>query len=510
MTYTLIPNIWYTITPETDCDLATPNGVSIHLPAGIQYFHFADCVSIDISGTATVTQNPPLFKPASASALGGGYIESNLNVGHGAADAVAAVCTLTLGDLATGGTLEDSNGQSVELENPHKYATGSVSIPDATAAGTLAIGEWSKVWEAQPGSYAIGWFLPKQDAETQLGGTLKLMRGEEVIYSHEFAADVEGAPWTIASVKAELEADENWPCTILDDDAEVDFQAPVPGASWNDVTLVLEGDLFDAGGGAPVYHGGMERGGEGARTAADVFNDIHGDDDCPVGVSLDADEQGLGFTAKEYGVNDEIAVTGSMFSDAAGMSGGHGDYTVAELVTAIAGEFDDITPAAGETEGTITLTAAEAGAAANAITYTATGCFGSGTVKQGSTTRGKNTVAQTAFKIYLNGAEFSGGGAPAAPVPEPLGTTTTLKHGHVYTLAVAENTDLSALSVELYGTAELWVDYTAGSITLPEWTWPDLDEPQVWAGGRRYCLVLVNDGTATLAAVNYDYILPSD
>ena len=283
MTYTLIPNIWYTITPETDCDIDTPNGISIHLPAGIQYFHFADCVSIDISGTATVTQNPPLFKPASASALGGGYIESNLNVGHGAADAVPAVCTLTLGNLATGGTLTDSNGQHVELEAPHKYAEGGVALSGATAAGTLAIGEWSREWEAQPGAYATGYFLPIS-AETQLGGTLKLMRGEDEVYSHVFAADEEGAPWTVASVKAELEADADWPCTILDEESEIDFQAPVAGESWNDVVLVLEGDLF-----SNQYYGGMSGGGEGARTAVDVFNDIHNDENCPVDVTLDAD-----------------------------------------------------------------------------------------------------------------------------------------------------------------------------------------------------------------------------
>ena len=503
MTYTLIPNIWYTITPETDCDIDTPNGISIHLPAGIQYFHFADSVSIDISGTATVTQNPPLFKPASASALGGGYIESNLNIGHPAADAAKAVCTLTLGDLAAGGTLTDSNGQSVELEAPHKYATGTVSIPDATAAGTLTIGEWSKEWETQPGAYALGYFLPVLQTETQLGGTLKLMRGEEVVYSHEFAADEEGAPWTIASVKAELEADENWPCTITDEENEIDFLAPVAGTSWNDVELVLEGDLFDNG---EVYHDGMSGGGVGARTAVEVFNDIHTDADCPVGVSLDADEMELGFTAKEYGVNDTVVVTGSLFADAVGMSGGHGDYTVAELVTSIGGEFDDITPTAGEAEGTIVLTADTPGADANAITYAATGCFGGGSVKQGSTTRGKNAVAQTAFKIFLNGAELD---IEPAPVPEPLGTTTTLLHGHVYTLAVAADTDLSALSVKAYATCELWIDYSAGSVTWPEGCWWADGSAPTLAAGKSYAIALRNDGVKLRANVQYEDDTPA-
>lgn len=88
-----------------------------------------------------------------------------------------------------------------------------------------------------------------------------------------------------------------------------------------------------------------------------------------------------------------------------------------------------------------------------------------------------------------------------APVPEPLGATTTLKHGHVYTLAVAGDTDLSALGVELYGTAELWVDYTAGSVDVSGWSWQE-DAPDNWETGKRYCIVLRNDGD-TIATVNY-------
>lgn len=91
------------------------------------------------------------------------------------------------------------------------------------------------------------------------------------------------------------------------------------------------------------------------------------------------------------------------------------------------------------------------------------------------------------------------------PVPEPLGTTTTLKHGHVYTLAVAENTDLSALSVELYGTAELWVDYTAGSVTWPAlWSWVDGIVP-TFTAGTRYFVRVWSDGVAVIAKLEYSY-----
>ncbi|MCQ2370471.1 MAG: hypothetical protein MJ058_00270 [Akkermansia sp.] len=482
MTYTLIPNIWYTITPETDCDIETPNGISIHLPAGIQYFHFADSVSIDISGTATVTQNPPLFKPASASALGGGFIESNLNVGHGAADAVAAVCTLTLGDLATGGTLADSNGQSVELENPHTYAMGYASFRDAAEACTLTIGEWSKAWEAAPAARAAGWL------QLAAGAGTFIVNGV-IVSNPEDYSDVEA--WN----------DILEPCGVFCTDESIETGSPKIniaaieyGEAGNSITLEAVGENFSVSG--PTLAGGKD-----ARTPRDVYNDILEDADCPVDVTLDADELGLGFTAREYGVNDAISAVGEMFANWSGMGGGHGDYTVAELISAIEGEFDDISPTAGETEGTIVLTADTAGAAANSITYTATGCFGGGTVKQGSTTRGKNAVAQTDYGIILNG------GAPHA-----LDVEKPLKNGLAYIVAAddaAEGTDLSALEVEPYATAELWIDYTAGSVDLPAWVWPDGGAPSGWTctAGKvhRFCIVLRNDGAATLAAVNYDY-----
>ena len=480
MTYTLIPQLWYTITPATDCDVSTPNGISIHLPAGIQYFHFADGTSIDSAGEASVTQNPPLFKPASASALGGGYIESNLNVGHGAADAVAAVCTLTLGDLATGGTLADSNGQSVELEDPHKYAEGSVAFRDATEACTLTIGEWSKTWEAAPGARATGWLqLAAGFGQFIVNGSL--------VSSPDDYQDV-GA-WNNA-----LE-----PCGVYCTDESIETGSPKIniaaleyGEEGNSITLEAVSESAPVSG--PTLTGGVD-----GRTAVDVFNDILNDENCPVGVSLDADEQGLGFIAREYGVNDAISAEGDMFSNWSGMSGGHGDYSVAELITAISGEFDDITPTAGEQEGALVLTANTAGADANAITYTAEGCFGSGTVKQGSTTRGKNARQQTDYEIILNGG-----------APRPLTPTTSMKNGWVYTVAAAGAAlDFSAVTPDDNATAEVWVKCTATtSVTWPTgWIWLEGSAP-TFASGKSYGIAVRNVGTATLANLQYEYTTP--
>lgn len=92
-----------------------------------------------------------------------------------------------------------------------------------------------------------------------------------------------------------------------------------------------------------------------------------------------------------------------------------------------------------------------------------------------------------------------------APVPEPLGATTTLLHGHVYTLAVAGDTDLSALGVELYATCELWLDYTAGSVTWPDdWAWTKNAAPSTLVQGR-YFVRLFNDGNITISNLYLSY-----
>ncbi|MDO4817849.1 MAG: hypothetical protein Q3986_05420 [Akkermansia sp.] len=481
MTYTLIPKLWYTITPETDCDIDTPNGISIHLPAGIQYFHFADCVSIDISGTATVTQNPPLFKPASASALGGGFIESNLNVGHGASAAVAAQCTLTLGDLAAGGTLADSNGQSVELADPRKYAEGYLAFRNATEACTLAIGDWSKSWDE------------KKDAKAS--GTFRLMGCEETISVSGIGVPIPDDPsdeiaWNAAFTTSGC----GIVCTAVDQHGEIDVsvEAAEVGEAGNGIVVSVEN-----------YEPVTLAGGSTARTRQEVADAIASDAECPVNATLDADEAAISLTAKEFGEDYDVNAEGDMFSNWTDVEGGHGDYSVAELVTAIESGFDDITPTAGETEDTITLTAAEAGADANGITYTATGCFGSGTVKQGSATRGKNAVTQTDYEIILNGNQ-----------PRPLTPTTAMKNGGVYTVAADATAQVyTAITIADNATAEIWLTCTSddNSVALPSdsegWIW--LDPMPEMVAGKTYAVAARNVGGAVIARPVYEYSTPA-
>ncbi len=506
MHYKLLPHLWYTISSAAGCDVDCSNGISIHLPANFQHFLFADMESIDVSGEATVTQNPPNFTPYSESR--GEEWTSDLNVGHAAADAVAAVCTLTLGDLGTGGTLADSNGQSVELDAPHAYATGSVDIADATEAGSIQFGEHEAIE-----------FAKKAAALARAAVTPLESYEAGVVYYLDMVYNPQRAPWNFEWTPAAVSTPQdfadalndvsNWlgldeipfVAALDEDTGKVVFTVLEPGAAGNVYQVQPNTAIQD------TVHIQFS-GGTDARTPQDVVDILNTSADCPAVAQLDADELGITLTATEYGVNDTIAITGSLFENAIGMSGGHGDYTLAELLEAIGTGFTDITPAEGAAEGTITLTANIAGKAANTITYTATGCFGSGNTRQGSTTRGRDAVLQTDYKIYLNGAPLD---VEPAPLPTALTRTTAMRNSSVYTVP-ADGTALDFSTVTLLdnATAEVWIECTAATnIMWPNaWLWLDGAAPSLEAGNR-YRLAFRNEGETTVARVTYNYTTPA-
>lgn len=640
MTYTLIPNIWYTITPETDCDIDTPNGISIHLPAGIQYFHFADSVSIDISGTATVTQNPPLFKPASASALGGGFIESNLRIGHGASAAVPAVCTLTLGDPTAEGTLMDNStpvaaGASVTpLESYAAGTTYDMGIGDDPSVPALFMFSWTPGdaaaaqdfvdalndlgnWEASPAletplvhavldgesgevvltlaeSGAAGNSLfvmvesacnspiqetedvsfsggadrrnlhldAKPDAQSRgvltvadatEGGTLSI--GEtglpafsekketpasislalvsdvsELHGDYEIGLQYNGELWCIFATYITTFTGEEFAEVIsnaerwgLPDGTALGF-APVE-ATWDSttekITMVSTAKLGEDGNNLTYEAQTMTpfdapedpsfSGGQDARTMEEAVNMVSNAINTAAGESVEAiadyENNAVNVTALEAGAAGDLlafSVTGDLLEVTRQMQGGQDARTldeVAAAITAAGSDFADevvVSHASGAT--TLTLTAATAGKAANAIVYTSTGCFGGGTVKQGSTTRGKDAVTQTDYEIIMNGG---------APQPLDLASTAPLKNAHVYTLAVAVDTDLSALTVTAYATCELWIDYTAGSVTWPQGLWWAEGSAPTLAAGKSYAIALRNDGVKLRANVQYEDSTPA-
>ena len=477
MTYTLIPQLWYTITPETDCDLATPNGISIHLPAGIQYFHFADSVSIDISGTATVTQNPPLFKPASASVSGGGYIESNLNVGHGASAAVAAQCSLTPGaDLDIGGTLEH-DGSVVELEDQFAELDLAVSHPEY--GGKLEVtddGQTLYIFDvpAAPGDFASialtlaqGWELDGIEFALDKGDgdTLELAyywEGDFVLddFVEFLNSGAEGSLGDFAVAQT------------LGPGIKITLKDPAfAGAAGNAVSYAYrpmspftneDGETFSGGG-------------ENARDILGLVEAMQ-DDDAPVEVEVNSGNDGVLLTSKVGGAAGAYSVVNAQGGDL--WLGVDDALAIANPRTPedLAGAIEEYLTlmqlaSASVSDGKIVLTAPTTPTATqyNNLEYTASGCFGSGTVKQGSTTRGKNAVAQTAFKIYLNGAELD---VEPAPLPTALTPTTAMKNGGVYTVAA----DIDAQNVTLaeHATAAIIVSSADGpipNVKLPAWKW---------------------------------------
>ena len=507
MTYTLIPNIWYTITPETDCDLATPNGISIHLPAGIQYFHFADCVSIDITGTATVTQNPPLFKPASASALGGGFIESNLNVGHGASAAVAAQCALTPGaDLDIGGTLEHG-GSVVELEE--QLAELDIAVGHPEHDGKLEVTDGGQTLyifnvPAAPGDFAsIVLTLSEYTPTSQIEFGLNKGDGNELEVYYPFEGDfslddfveflnsgAEGSLGDFAEARP-------WAAGI-----KITLKDPAfAGAAGNAMSYVYyamspftneDGEAFSGGG-------------ENARDLAGLVEAMQ-DDDAPVEVAVNSDNDGVLLTSKVggaagaynvvnaeggdlwLGVDDTLAIAAPRtLADLAGAI--EEDSTLMELASA------------SVSDGKIVLTAPTTPTATqyNNMEYTATGCFGSGTVKQGSATRGRNAVAQTDFEIILNGNQ-----------PRPLTPTTAMKNGGVYTVAAAY--EATSLSLPPNATAEIWVRIgaTAFNVSLPDsWVWVNgAASDMTGKTNTTFCIAVRNDGVKVLANMAYSYPAP--
>lgn len=510
----------YTLTCDNACDVYdVDTGTLIHQHhAGEVQSQFTaiGMKSETTDDTAILTE---LFNGATAgNGSGGGYIESDLNVGHGAADAVAAVCTLTLGDLATGGTLTDSNGQAVELENPHKYAVGTVSIPDATAAGTIAFGEHEAIeFEAKAAANATGYW--PLEAGSYASPPIELRRladpenpaGEyEVLW--EDNGGFSTAEEFIAAFNSEQDAAEAEISELEDTPFLITAKGDYAGAEGNRLVLAN-----DSGG---IYVTQLS-GGQDARTPQEVVDALNASEDCPTVAILDADELGIGFTAKEYGVNDTITITGDLFSDAAGMSGGHGDYTYAEVIAAINGddgEGEPTYPMGVKAEATlvevgqITLTSRTAGKAANAIVYTSTGCFGGETVKQGSTTRGKDAVEQTAFKIFLNGEVLD---VEPAPTPEELEEDTAMKNHGVY-LVTADATaqDFTGITLADNATAEIWLTCTSddNSVALPGstegWIW--LDAMPDMEAGKTYAVAARNVGNAVLARPIYEYTTPAE
>lgn len=499
----------YCVTCDSACDIvdtATGNTIHTHHEGEAQsYFTAIGIDSEPSDNTAVVTE---VFKSAPAGNGGGGYIESNLNVGHGASSAVAAQCTLTPGaDLDIGGTLEH-DGSVVELENQfaeldmavgHPEYGGKLKVTD-TDGQTLyifdvpaAFGDFASIaltlaegWEMD----GIEFALVKGD-----GDTLELAYSWEGEFLLSDFADFlnSGAEGSLGDF-AEAQT---WGPGI-----KITLKDPAfAGTAGNAVSYASRAMSPFTNEDGETFSGG----GENARDILGLVEAMQ-DDDAPVEVEVNSGNNGVLLTSKVGGAagacNVVNAEGGDLWLGVDDMIVIANPRTLEDLANAITDDAAQMQLAsASVSDGKIVLTAPTTPTATqyNNMEYTATGCFGSGTVKQGSTTRGKNAVTQTAFKIYLNGEELFGestvvvdvveannanavtsnavfnaiqAAAPHAPTPEPLEEDTAMKHGGVYT--VEADIDARTVTLAEHATAAIIVSSEDGpipNVQLPAWKW---------------------------------------
>ena len=497
-----------------------PNGTSVvvaSIPAGGGQISFVSIASnITFSQDSAVLTGPFDKAPTLGSNGGGGYIESNLHIGHGASAAVAAQCVLTPGaDLDIAGTLEH-DGSVVELEDQFAELDIAVSHPEYGGKLEVADTDGQTLYTfdvpAAPGDFASivltlaeGWEMSGIEFALDKGGGDTL----ELIYD-----------WEGEFVLADF-------ADFLNSGAEGSLGDFAEAQTWGPgIKITLKDPAFAGTAGNAVSYASrvmspftnedgetFSGGGENARDLAGLVEAMQ-DDDSPVMVEANSGNDGVLLTSNVGGAagayNVVNAEGGDLWLGVDDTLAIANPRTLADLASTIE---EDLTlmqlASASVSEGKIVLTAPTTPTATeyNNLEYTATGCFGSGTVKQGSTTRGKNAVTKTSWRIYLNGDEFSGGGTPSAPVPEVLGEDTAMKHGGVYTVAAA-GTELHYLTVTIadYASAEIWITCTAlTTVKWPEtWSWVDGIVPPCKAGNR-YFVRVWSDGHAVVAELKYSY-----
>lgn len=218
------------------------------------------------------------------------------------------------------------------------------------------------------------------------------------------------------------------------------------------------------------------------------------------------------------------------------------DHTVDDLLYAINVEspLKFIVQAVKVSDSEIKLVALEQGTAPNAYVFTASAspgtedpCFGTGVLAR--TVNGSISVPASAYSATLNGSRMLSWptdvddrprmytkkvisseavykalrNLPAVAPESVLPTDNVLINNHRYLLPVASSgsLNLASITVEPFGTAELWVDAAAGaSIVWPDWSWLDGHVPDsIPSVNTRYAIEATNDGRAVVAKLKYSY-----
>lgn len=118
---------------------------------------------------------------------------------------------------------------------------------------------------------------------------------------------------------------------------------------------------------------------------------------------------------------------------------------------------------------------------------------------------GKLTVFNS--DLYWGNSKLNDQGGEVAPAFITLTPTTQVKHGKTYKAYPQTGaSDFSNITVEQYGTSEIWFEITnVTAVTLPsDWSWVDNIEPH-FVANNRYLIEVRSDGYAIIAKLKYSY-----
>ena len=96
-------------------------------------------------------------------------------------------------------------------------------------------------------------------------------------------------------------------------------------------------------------------------------------------------------------------------------------------------------------------------------------------------------------------------------VPTPLQPETLIRSNGKYSVTINGDVDYSALTMEPYARAEMWMEYRGGTPTWPsDFVWEGTGTEPTWVDNTKYFISLVYDGVRVAARVSDKYAIPTE
>lgn len=461
------------------------------------------------------------------------HLENNLWIGHSSSSLTHAACILEIAQAGLAGTISDNNGHTLSLpEDMGTCAEGYIRVVDPNETGSLILkddlGEIVYQLDVPPAIKTPAAITV--DVKFIGSGSTKITIYDgddniaiEAVWPHELTADnmqefvdflCSGQPGSFeGKAKAVWTGGETIELTMS-------LFGEYAGEIGNTFTLKNNPDApYEVDPNGEYFTGGSD----GSRTIDELVSIITGDPANEFVSAWKTTTTIIRLLAYKPGAAGEYLTetdpdTKLFYCDPdSGLTGGVEPRSINAVKTAIDtyGLFGVETEVISPTQ--IKLTDETGGPAANDIVYQTSGCFGFGTVYQGSFIKGADAKTGTAYKIFLNGRELD-----VDPIftPVPLVDNMDLVNKGVYILtADGTATDIYLTGVTIntdYATAEIWYDKTgAATVHWPtNWVWveetneeaPSFDISDSTTG-KRFGIAVRNDGKKLLANVAYSYKL---